>query len=196
MFGLLFTYITGALIIIISFALDHILKFLHNRYKYKNYAYLEWTTNGTLQLHRLAQEERDMGTWSGAVDTVPITNGDDMLASLDIVDLKHPILVSQPVSTLVEEFKSEQSLKLSRDSTHSATGDPVESAAGNVSNQDNSIDETLASDRVSYGDEINDGAQAFGVETHEIPQSSFQRHRLSEGYDSNECLGPNEGQPT
>ena len=74
-----------------SFALDPVLKFLHNRYGY-NYAYLEWTTNATLQLHRLAQEQLHMGTWSSACESVPITKGGEILASLDIIDLKHPVL--------------------------------------------------------------------------------------------------------
>jgi hypothetical protein len=76
------------------------------RRKYKEYAYLEWTTNANLQLHRLTQEELKLGTWSGCTNEVPITKADDILASLDISDLEHPILASS-VTAVEEESKTE-----------------------------------------------------------------------------------------
>ncbi|KUJ21309.1 uncharacterized protein LY89DRAFT_778879 [Mollisia scopiformis] len=92
LFGLLFTYIIGSLIIIISFVMEPILRTLQKRRKYKEYAILEWTTNEALQLHRLANEELQLGTWSGCTDMIPTTKRGEMLASLDISDLDHPIL--------------------------------------------------------------------------------------------------------
>jgi len=92
MFGLLFTYILGALIISMSFALDPIMRYMHRRRKYKQYQYLEWRTNGALQLHRLAQDELGYGKWSGCTDTVPVTRPGDALADLNISDLEYPKL--------------------------------------------------------------------------------------------------------
>ncbi|KAK8093473.1 hypothetical protein PG997_000158 [Apiospora hydei] len=92
LFGLLFTYIFGALVIVMSFALDPIMRCLHTRRKYRQYQYLEWRTNGALQLHRLAQDELRYGKWSGCTEIVPITHPEDRLADLDISDLEYPRL--------------------------------------------------------------------------------------------------------
>ncbi|OTA81800.1 hypothetical protein M434DRAFT_61739, partial [Hypoxylon sp. CO27-5] len=92
LFGLLFTYVTGAIIIMISYLLDPILSCLHKRRKYKQYEYIEWCTNQTMQLHRLAHSELECGEWSYCMDSVPITDTKVKLASLDISDLKAPKL--------------------------------------------------------------------------------------------------------
>jgi hypothetical protein len=93
LFGLYFTYVTGVLIIVTSFILEPLLRFLHRRRKYNQYAYLEWSSNATLQLHRLAHEANDCSKWNGCTDFVPVSN--DILARLDIEDLEHPILARQ-----------------------------------------------------------------------------------------------------
>lgn len=59
---------------------------------YRQYAHLEWTTNTVLQLQRLAHEELGLGTWSGCADTVPTTKATEVMASLDITDIHHPVL--------------------------------------------------------------------------------------------------------
>jgi hypothetical protein len=92
----------GALIVILSFILEPILACLHKRRKYKEYSYLEWSTNSTLQLHRLAQEELNMGTWSGCTDMIPITKANETMGSLDIRDLEHPVL-AWPYTTAMGE---------------------------------------------------------------------------------------------
>lgn len=91
-FGLLFTYIFGALIVIISFIGEPILRCLYKRRMYKEHSYLEWTTNATLQLHRLAQEELGYGNWSGCTDEVPYTQVGDAMAGLDLSNPSHPLL--------------------------------------------------------------------------------------------------------
>lgn len=53
------------------------------------YAYAEWQAGSTLQIQRLAHESLGVGTWSNATGTVPITQGDEKLATLDISDLSH-----------------------------------------------------------------------------------------------------------
>lgn len=72
--------------------MEPILACLHRRRRYRQYAYLEWATNETLQLHRVANEEQ-MGsdtTWSRCTSMVPTTASGVLLSSLDISDLKHP----------------------------------------------------------------------------------------------------------
>ncbi|KAF2967835.1 hypothetical protein GQX73_g5752 [Xylaria multiplex] len=61
---------------------------------YKKYEHLEWTSNATLQLQRLAQEEAGFGTWSKCVETVPGTEANEVLGSLDITNPDHPVLQS------------------------------------------------------------------------------------------------------
>ncbi|KUJ15359.1 uncharacterized protein LY89DRAFT_719925 [Mollisia scopiformis] len=92
LFGLLFTYIITILIILTSFILEPIFSLLQRRRKYEEYARLEWVTNETLQLHRLTQEELNLGTWHGCTDLVPTTEVGEVMAGLDIADLEHPVL--------------------------------------------------------------------------------------------------------
>lgn len=75
-----------------SYLLEPISAFLHNRKERSPYAHLEWTTNATLQLQRLAYEEANLGTWSKGTDTIPTTAPDELLSGLDTTDLKHPVI--------------------------------------------------------------------------------------------------------
>lgn len=85
------------MVLITSYSLESILSCLHRRRKYKQYAFLEWTANETLQLHRLAHEGPEVvdGTWSRCTSWVPTTAPEVLLPSLDISDLKHPRLPSK-----------------------------------------------------------------------------------------------------
>ncbi|KAF2029942.1 hypothetical protein EK21DRAFT_100849 [Setomelanomma holmii] len=56
------------------------------------FASLEWITNDTLQLQRLAHEAVRAGTWECACDDYPRTREGDLLACLDLSNLKHPML--------------------------------------------------------------------------------------------------------
>lgn len=53
---------------------------------------MEWTTNETLQLQRLAHEEIGFGNWSRTTSSIPIIETGDILAILDISDPDHPKL--------------------------------------------------------------------------------------------------------
>lgn len=46
------------------------------------YKYLEWTSNGTLQLQRLAYQGIDPGKWSGYTDDIPMTEAGALLGGL------------------------------------------------------------------------------------------------------------------
>ncbi|POS78678.1 hypothetical protein DHEL01_v202921 [Diaporthe helianthi] len=97
-FGIMFTYILGVLVLAASYSLEPILACLHRNRKYKQYAYLEWTANETLQLQRLAHEEANgaSGEWSRCTNWVPTTKPGICLSSLDISDLGHPRLQQTP----------------------------------------------------------------------------------------------------
>ncbi|KAI0551764.1 hypothetical protein F4679DRAFT_537883 [Xylaria curta] len=92
LFGLIFTYTLGIIVAIISFILEPISRYLHQKMSYKQYQHLEWTTNTVLQLQRLAHEEVGFGTWSEGTETIPVIKAGSILGSLDITNPNHPIL--------------------------------------------------------------------------------------------------------
>lgn len=96
-FGLSLTLALGALIILFSWLLEPIIAFFQRRRQLDTYARLEWATNETLQLQRLAHEELGLGTWHGAAEAVPYTDGGQKLAVLDVADPEHPRLKAPPV---------------------------------------------------------------------------------------------------
>ncbi|KAI0552539.1 hypothetical protein F4679DRAFT_70859 [Xylaria curta] len=94
LFGLLFTFVTGALIIGISFLVEPVAKFLCKRDLYSQYNHLEWGTNSVLQLQRLGYEGVP-GTetvWRKCTSTVPVTESDILMDPLDVSDSAHPTL--------------------------------------------------------------------------------------------------------
>ncbi|KAK8061752.1 hypothetical protein PG994_008118 [Apiospora phragmitis] len=105
-FGLVFMYTLGALIIVISFIIEPILGFLQKRGRYNKYAYLEWEGDTAIQLHRVAQDQIGYGQWTHCDQRSPITQLDDLLAPLDICNPKHRMLARDINSTALEESKS------------------------------------------------------------------------------------------
>ncbi|KAI1176643.1 hypothetical protein F4777DRAFT_545388 [Nemania sp. FL0916] len=104
--ALLITYIASGVIILLSFVAEPLLQFISKRRAYKRYEVFEWIIHDSLQLHRLAQEEIGMGTWSGGAEEVPTTKPDDELADVDISDTKHPVLCRKlPTVTSAVELK-------------------------------------------------------------------------------------------
>jgi hypothetical protein len=74
--------------------------FLGKRFDRNIYSRLEWCTNGTLQLQRLAQEEMGFGTWRGCTKDVPTTQSGEKLAVLDITDAAHPCFAGPSLSSI------------------------------------------------------------------------------------------------
>ena len=72
--------------------IEPIARFVQTRAQLNQYSRLEWNTNGTFQLQRLAHEELGIGDWDAADEAIPTTKSDTDLAPLDISDLKHPRL--------------------------------------------------------------------------------------------------------
>ncbi|KAF2474435.1 uncharacterized protein BDR25DRAFT_385987 [Lindgomyces ingoldianus] len=56
------------------------------------YAALEWSHTSTLQLQRLAHEEAGYGAWSKGDGDCPVTMPGQNLGSLDLRDIKHPVI--------------------------------------------------------------------------------------------------------
>ncbi|KAI0453580.1 hypothetical protein F5B21DRAFT_479152 [Xylaria acuta] len=123
LFGLYFTFITGGLIILISYILDPTLACLHKRHHHKSYAHLEWRSNATLQIHRQAEEALGLGTWDNCTGSIPTTKQGDILANLDITNPKHPTLCRP--ATLALEFQLNDFSQSSdeQDNVHTHGGD-------------------------------------------------------------------------
>ncbi|KAK4444012.1 hypothetical protein QBC34DRAFT_309909 [Podospora aff. communis PSN243] len=87
-------FLGGGLIILLSFTLDTIMSWCLGRIgrQRTQYSRLEWSTNETLQIQRLAHEATGAGTWSRTTGAIPVTKPGDMLAVLDIADPEHPRL--------------------------------------------------------------------------------------------------------
>jgi hypothetical protein len=88
--GLTIIFAAGTLIILVSLVLPIAVE--HFQPHHNRYSSLEWITNDTLQLQRLAHEGVGAGTWMGATDDYPTTAHQEMLAILDVTDPKHPRL--------------------------------------------------------------------------------------------------------
>ncbi|KAI1319811.1 hypothetical protein F5Y16DRAFT_417673 [Xylariaceae sp. FL0255] len=91
-FGLSFTFLTGTLIVVVSFILEPIIACFFKRRKHLPYSYIEWRMNTALQLQRLAHEEPGVSKWKDCIGQVPITDPETVLANLNISDPEHPKL--------------------------------------------------------------------------------------------------------
>lgn len=84
LFGLYFTYITGTLLILVSYVLEPIFACLYRRWKYRQYTYLEWAATETLQLQRASYQGIGSGTWSGYTSAIPRTQKEEKLGNLPL----------------------------------------------------------------------------------------------------------------
>ncbi|KAM7211649.1 hypothetical protein V8F06_012975 [Rhypophila decipiens] len=86
----------GLLTILISYTLVPCISYVQEKRSSKtSYSVMEWTTNETLQLQRLAHEvhDGDDAVWVNATDAIPITKtAHQALAVLDVKDPSHPKL--------------------------------------------------------------------------------------------------------
>ncbi|OCL10554.1 hypothetical protein AOQ84DRAFT_246874, partial [Glonium stellatum] len=82
----------GSILILLDFALVPCPDCFQRRRHRSRYARLEWRTNATLQLQRLAHEGIGAGVWSRADEENPVTEEAELLAVLVIEHEKHPIL--------------------------------------------------------------------------------------------------------
>ncbi|KAI0509524.1 hypothetical protein F5B22DRAFT_638000 [Xylaria bambusicola] len=99
LFGLIFVFSVGGSLIATSYLLEPVAAFLYEKWGYKKYEQLEWTSNATLQLQRLAHEEAGFATWSNCTGTAPKTETGELLGSLNLTDPDHPVLKPAPPET-------------------------------------------------------------------------------------------------
>ena len=59
----------------------------------QTYAQVEWRTNSTLQLQRVAHENLGLGDWAKTDKAIPVTDSRVTLGVLDISNTKHARLV-------------------------------------------------------------------------------------------------------
>lgn len=94
MFGLAFILVAGFCIVAVSVSIEVLAGVFQRLAKRDQYSRLEWNTNGTLQLQRIAYEELGIGDWAGCDERVPFVPTHTDLPPLDLSDAKHPIIQS------------------------------------------------------------------------------------------------------
>lgn len=105
--------VLGGLIIIASYTIAPLAGWIDELLGCGSYKRLEWATNDTLQLQRLAHEELGCGTWVGE-EFPTTTNTGEKLAVLDISDPRHPKLVNP---AMMDDALSQKSSNPSADDT-------------------------------------------------------------------------------
>ncbi len=94
--GIALIFSIGGLVMVLDRALEPLLNFIGRRWRLSGprqaFARVEWRSNATLQLQRLAHEHAGAGTWSNAAGANPVTLANEALALLDVSDEDHPLL--------------------------------------------------------------------------------------------------------
>ncbi|PHH63863.1 hypothetical protein CDD81_5420 [Ophiocordyceps australis] len=81
-FFLILTYMIGLLLVVTSYAMEPLYHLLWRRRGYKEHKFLEWATNETLQLQRVAYQGIGSGAWRGFTEAIPTTEQNTNLANL------------------------------------------------------------------------------------------------------------------
>ncbi|KAI0545584.1 hypothetical protein F4679DRAFT_560534 [Xylaria curta] len=156
LFGLAFFFVAGSLIVLMSFSLEPLLAALQHRWGFQQYAHLEWASQETLQLQRLAHEELGFGDWSGATDAIPTTKLDDKLAGLDLRNPKHPRLgtsvpdLEKDAEANIKKIAVEVVSLSTREIDHTSSGDGHDSEGGlqdNAARSRTEVPPVVASDQ-------------------------------------------------
>ncbi|KAF7519887.1 hypothetical protein G7054_g12945 [Neopestalotiopsis clavispora] len=164
-FGLCFTYVTGALIILISAIIEPILTFFFKRRGYQRFRELEWATNQQLQLHRLAHEPLGYGNWTRATKFVPMTEKDEYLGQLD-VSTDHPV-IAKP-SSKTEHETNHQVETSSNDEATITVSSPRD-------DEENRLEEQMVvADGGSIGNQVPDHADMITSEDATNPDSPLR----------------------
>ncbi|KAF7540014.1 hypothetical protein G7054_g1710 [Neopestalotiopsis clavispora] len=140
MFALLFTYITGLLIIISSYLIEPTLRCLYRRNMYKQYQYLEWITDSELQQQRLAHEKAGSDDWEGCTDDVPVTKATVKLGRLDLADPNHPRILGT-------QGQEEKSLK-TRDVHSDDTAEGEDDISTDLERGNSQVSETIVAQSI------------------------------------------------
>jgi hypothetical protein len=116
-----------------SWLLEPILAWFQTRRNAKTYAPLEWMTNETLQIQRLAYEEAGYGNWSRTMKHVPITARDDLLGVLDMDQYEHPRLKREQVK---QEEREDQ---LKKSSTTLSNGETLSTPTTLINKEESAL---------------------------------------------------------
>ncbi|TDZ37460.1 hypothetical protein C8035_v007889 [Colletotrichum spinosum] len=114
LFGIIFIFLFGIVIIIISLTMESLARCVQKRRRIISSSLLEWSVNDVLQLQRLAHEELGVGDWKHGTNMIPVTAENIPLAVLDASDPLHPRLRLGPGWTDEQTLKDRDSYPLLR----------------------------------------------------------------------------------
>jgi len=118
--GLVLIFSIGGMIMLIAACLPSVTARMQRK---KPFASIEWVTNDTLQLQRLAHEAVGAGQWQGAYDDYPRTRKGDLLAVLDISDKEHPVLRAPAADEMVKDAEQADGSRNEKQSLEVQSGD-------------------------------------------------------------------------
>jgi len=118
--GLVLMFSIGGMIMLIAACLPSVTARMQRK---KPFASIEWVTNDTLQLQRLAHEAVGAGQWQGAYDDYPRTRKGDLLAVLDISDKEHPVLRAPAADEMVKDAEQADGSRNEKQSLEVQSGD-------------------------------------------------------------------------
>ncbi|KAK8088380.1 hypothetical protein PG997_003341 [Apiospora hydei] len=105
-FGLFFIVAACILITTVNMTLESLAACIQKRCRLDPYSRLEWNTNHTLQLQRLAHEGLGLGEWTDCDKAIPVMRAGSQhaeLASLDIGEKDHPRLLVRTAAAGCQE---------------------------------------------------------------------------------------------
>ncbi|KAL9617378.1 MAG: hypothetical protein Q9160_007828 [Pyrenula sp. 1 TL-2023] len=161
--SLVLTIVLGVLIILFEYKLESIIIWLEYHRIIKTSS-LEWFSNDTLQLQRMAHEELGLGDWTHCVGAraVPVTEGGQILGFLNCEDPTHPRLVRLPrdsetgnsISASVTKLASHHAAEEWQEEKNQRAFEPS-SAISQKDTSDNKISPSPAGTSVGDGDRSN-----------------------------------------
>lgn len=132
-FGLCFIYVVGVLIVATSYLLEPIQAWLYRHRNLKEYAYLEWTANATLQLQRMAYQGLESGQWSRYTDVIPLREPGNIMADLprsypldkkkNQADVEQGHSAEKPTGAVITTVQTASSSQVEPDSSTMTPGD-------------------------------------------------------------------------
>lgn len=148
---------------------EPLLRFIQRYRALGVYQRLEWVTNGTFQLQRLAHEELGAGDWADAAEELPTLLKDQCLATLDISKQKHPRLVYKMLAN--KEGGSTDTTDQQRTPSHNPSDQQIEDSSLHVSSPERPDFPTAAKGFLTHSlhDPAAENVSPKGENKHAIP---------------------------